>query len=367
MSNKWTDSIKRAIQNSTGHTKNQRIFSYLTWTAIGVAVIGSIMSALGVCTGGCTDAEKYRFMGMQFATVGIPFFLLLAAASFGRNSDRSFIRFFYDTMLPGAAGAEWFFIVVQSRFLKHYCPICLTIACAVFVAVAVRLVEIYMRRRERPSPGKRYKNIFMTSAKAVVALTALYAGLIVGIVGTSYPVAVAGSGEITHDIWLGNADSNVDVLIVSDWFCSYCREVEPTIEKMLPAIEKVARYSFIDDPIHKESLNFIPANMSLLLNSKANYHEGRKVLLELAGRNKSPSSSEITNALQKHGISLIPADSEVLDQVTKSEAGFIRANAVTMTPTVVVRNNKTGARGLLVGSTEITEEKLFEMVKNLGD
>lgn len=357
--------LTKVFTGARGETKAQRTIAYLTWAAITVAIVASVMSALGICSGGCTDAEKYRFFGARFATLGIPFFLLLGAASLSRNSKRTGIRFLYDTLLPGVAGAEWFFLGIQDRIIKHYCPVCLAIAIAVFVAVALRLAELYLRSREgAPSAKKSIKGVAASFVKVVMIFAWMYAGLVVAIVGTSSPV-MAGSGAITQDIWLGKADSNVEVLVVSDWFCPYCRTTEPTIDKMLPAIGKVARYSFIDDPIHEESYNFIPANMSLLLNSKSQYIEGRKALLELAEHNKSPKNEEVLAALKKHGINLTFLAPAALKQLARSEAGFIRANLVTMTPTVVVRNRKTGTHKLLMGTTEITEEKVAAAVTAL--
>ena len=355
------------FKENRGDSKTQRTISYLTWLAIAVAIIGSILSSLGICTGGCTDAERYRFFGAHFAAIGIPFFLFLAAASFGRNSKRPFYRTLYDTLLPGVAGAEWFFLGVQARIIKSYCPVCVAIAIAVFVAVALRLVEIYLRRREGISTEARgFKSVAKSFGKSMLVISSLYIGLVIALLGTSLPVE-AGPGVIAHDIWLGKADSNLEVLVVSDWLCPYCHAVEPVIESMLPTISKIARYSYIDDPLHEGSYNYIPANMSLLLNSKLQYAEARKVLLDLAGSNKAPTHIEVTNALKNKGIILTLADGEVLKQLARSEAGFLQENHITLTPTVVVRNIKTGARKMLVGSEEITRDKLTVLLTELGN
>lgn len=348
-----------------GETQVQRTISYLTWAAMVVALIGSIMSALGICTGGCTDAQNYRFFGLPFATIGISFFVVLAAVSFARNDKRSFVRNLYNMLLAGILGAEWIFMGVQSRIIKHYCPVCLAIAIAVFVAVGVRLVEVYLRSRTEAKREKGIKEAAFTFAKSLMVIGSMYAGLILALIGVSLPVD-AGSGNITQNIWLGKADSHVEVLVIADWFCPYCRQVEPTIEAMLPEIGKVAKYSFIDDPIHRESYSFIPANMSLLLNSKAQYIEGRKVLLELAEQKKAPTDDDIAAALKAKGINLKLADTEELKQLARSEAGLIQTNAITLTPTVLVRNSTTGAHKILVGTEEITREKVAALIAQMG-
>lgn len=355
--------FKSIFVAARGESKVQRAISYLTWAAVGVAIVGSIMSAFGICSGSCTDAEKYRLFGMRFGSLGIPFFLLIAAASFGRNSQRTTVRNFYDTLIFASAGAEWIFLGIQGRIIKSYCPVCVGIAIAVFVAVLLRLAEFYFRKREISSPARKsFKGVARSFCKGVMVVATMYAGLITALLGISSPV-VAGSATITQDIWLGKSDSNIEVLIVSDWFCQYCRTSEPIIEKMLPAIGKVSRYTFIDDPIHEHSYNFIPANMSLLTKSKAQYLEGRKALLELSEHNETPDNGQILAALKKRGITLSFLDQATLKQLAHSEAGFIRATAVTLTPTVVVRDRRTGKYQKLVGSTEITEAKISALIR----
>ena len=354
------------FEEGRGESKAERILSYLTWAAIVATMIGSMMSILGICTGGCSDAEKYRFFGLPFGAVGLPFFILLGTASLVRNSKRPLFRSLYDVMLPGVAGAEWIFLGFQSRVIKSYCPVCVAIAVAVFVAVAVRLVEVYLRHKAtRPQGKKSIRAAALSFGKTLLVIGSVYAGLLMALVGTSSPV-VAGSGVITHDIWLGKANSPVEVLVVSDWYCPYCRQVEPVLDSALPDLSKAARYTFIDDPIHSQSLAFLPAHMSLLVGSKANYMAGRKVLLDLAVEKKVVKQEEIMAALKTKGINLTLLPEEELKRLASSEAGFLVANSVTMTPTVVIRNSKTGIRKQLVGVEQITRDQILAAVSELG-
>ncbi|WP_224962809.1 thioredoxin domain-containing protein [Geomonas subterranea] len=362
MMNQIKTRIRTLVLESRGETRVQHVFSDLTWAALGVALVGAIFAALGICTGGCTDAQRYRFFGLPFATMGIPFFVLLGVTSFGRNGNRPWIRNLYDALLAGILGAEWIFLGVQGRIIKHYCPVCVAIAIAVFVAVGLRLTEALLRGRAEGKGGKSVKRAALAFAKSMTVISAAYIGLLLALIGTSSPVS-AGAGVITEDIWLGKADSQVEVLVVGDWYCPFCREVEPVVESTLPEIGKVAKYTFIDDPVHKESLPILPAHMSLLMNGKKDYHEGRKALLELAAQTKIVNPNDAVVALAKKGIKVSLVPEEGLKQLARSEAGFLAANAVTLTPTVVVRNNKTGKKRSLIGATEITKEKLVATVR----
>ncbi len=66
------------------------------------------------------------------------------------------------------------------------------------------------------------------------------------------------------DMFLGKTSSPTTVYFVSDWFCPICRKIEPAIEKMYPELAKSVRISFIDLPIHKETLNFTPYNLQFI-------------------------------------------------------------------------------------------------------
>ena len=351
------------LQNC-GNTKTQRVLCYITWTAIAAMVIGSLMSIWGICSGGCTDTEKYRFFDQPFGAVGLFFFLLLGAASLVRNSSRTIFRMAYDTILPGIAGAEWIFLGFQSRIIRSYCPV--GIAIAVFVAVAVRLVEVYLRNRAQSQRKKSIRAAARSFGKALAVIFSMYVGLTLALIGTSLPVAAGSSGIITHDIWLGKADSPVEVLVVSGWYCPYCRRVEPALESALAEISKSARYTFIDDPIHKQSLTLLPAHMSLLTNAKANYMVGRKTLLDLAAGKKLVKHEEIMAALKSKGIDLTLMPDDELKRLARAEAGFLVANSVTLTPTVVVRNRETGHLEQLVGEEQITKDRIVALVAKVG-
>jgi len=357
--------VRSVVSESRGTTRGQRAISDLTWAAIGIALVGSILSAFGICTGGCTDAVKYRIFGLHFATVGIPFFLATLACSAGRNSKSWEVRCPYDALIFGAVGAEWFFIGVQKHIIMHYCPICLTIAGAVYVAVSLRLVELFLRRAEGGAKGaSRARGLVTSFVRGAVVFCALFIGLISALIGVSTPT-MAGAGPLGQEIWLGKVDSQVEVLLVTDWFCPHCKKTEPAIKNMLPAIEKVARCTFIDDPIHEASFNFMPYNMSLLMSSKENYLEGRKVLLSIAEKTQAPNDASVVAAFAAQGIKFKMAERSKLVRLASSESAFLRANSVSVTPTIVVRNRRTGEHRLLVGETNIKQDLVLAAVKSL--
>lgn len=353
------------ITRLSGDTRKERIISYVLWGLLAVALAGSVLSDLGICSGACTDAEKYRLFGMHFSSVGIPFLMMATIASLYRNSARWVMRPAFDCLITGALGAEYFFVYVQKHIIGHYCPLCLVIAVAIAMAVVLRLCEVVMQKIA--APRTIYKRCVSTVLHIGLLVCFAFWGLTLAIAGTSAPGdGKAASGSIRQDIWFaGPPIPNVEVYFVTDWFCDYCRKAEPAIDGMLSAVGKVARYTFIDDPIHRESLNFNPFNISLLLNDKAHYLDGRKALLDLATKTKSPSEEMVKSAFAQRGLNLRMADFATIVGLTDSTAAFLRANNVTMTPAIVVRNILTGERRTLTGIENISEGVVLMTIKRL--
>jgi len=83
------------------------------------------------------------------------------------------------------------------------------------------------------------------------------------------PVAVGhGTSLSAKNIWFGNLSSPVEVYFVSDWYCDYCRRVEPVVKSALSDIGAKAKYTWIDLAIHRESMNIIPVSLDVLLGDK---------------------------------------------------------------------------------------------------
>jgi len=343
-----------------GTTRTERLISYAIWSLLAIALTGSILSAFGICSGACTDMEKYRLFDQRFPAIGIPFFAAAMLASFFRNCARPWLRRSFDLIISGAAGAEVLFIYIQKHLIGHYCPVCLFIAAMVFLVAAFRLGEVITQLATNPgaSPAKRFGT---ATAHIALTLSICFCGLTVAVAGTSFPLADA-TDTIDQDIWLGGPPAApVEVYFVTDWFCEYCKKAEPAMESMIPAIGRAARYTFLDDPIHKESRNFAPFHASLLLNGKAHYPEGRKALQELAGKSRAPTEDMVKTAFPQFRMEEFSAVADL----TKNIAGFLRAHRVTMTPSVVVRNRLTGEYRVLAGVENIREDLVLDAVKKI--
>lgn len=369
-----------SITKIAGNERPERAISYALWILLLIALVASVLSAFGICTGACTDAEKYRLFGLRFPTVGIPFLITALLASLYRNRHdqralqslcppahrRAYNRVF-DFMLAGAVGAEYLFFYIQKNLIGHYCLVCMVIAAAVASAAALRLAEVVRQNAMNSLWSVCRRSAHVAQYVFLMAFIG-FSGLTLAIAGTKNAAeSVTGSAmAIRQDIWLsGPPVPSVEVYFITDWLCDYCKKTEPVIENMLPVVGKVARFTFIDDPIHKESLNFVPYHASLLLNDKQHYIEGRKALLELALKTKAPSEDMVKTAFAKYGLTSRMADYSVVANLSNSVGAFLRGNGVTMTPSIVVRNIITGEHRTISGVENITEGMVLMTIKRL--
>lgn len=198
------------------------------------------------------------------------------------------------------------------------------------------------------------------------AFLVMMAALAIGFVGTLVAVSQQlAYGKETGFTWFGKRDSKVQVFFVSDWFCSYCRKAEPTIESLAPAVGKVAKYTFLDMPVHRESLEYIPFHLSILEGDKRKYFEGRKALLELAAVNRNPEVQEVRKVMAKHGINFHMADFASVAQASNQAVTLLRKNGVRMTPSVLIVNEETNEKRVLSGLNEIQEPYIIAAIHSL--
>lgn len=201
------------------------------------------------------------------------------------------------------------------------------------------------------------------SQKAFLVMTA---ALAIGLIGTQVSgVQQQAFGKETGFAWFGKRDSKVQVFFVSDWFCSYCRKAESTIENLAPAVGKVAKYTFLDMPVHRESLEYIPFHRSILEGDKRKYFEGRKALLELASINRNPEVQDVRKVMAKHGINFQMADFASVAQASSQAIALLRKNGVRMTPSVLIINEETKEKRVLSGLNEIQEPYIIAAIHSL--
>lgn len=309
----------------------------IVWLATLAGLGLSVASLLKICSA-CSETANYRVFGMDFGWFGIAFFAVLTVAVALRRRS-SWSVWCVASLFFISAGAESRFIWIQKYEIGEWCPICLALAAAVFTGCL-------------GVTWRAFNNLATTGA--TMKSKPLFIGFVtvfflLGLGGATMGVKQqADAAEL--DLFLGKTSSPTTVYFVSDWFCPACRKAEPAIEEMYPELAKSVRVSFVDFPIHKETLNFTPYNLQFLKFEKAQYINLRRVLAELALKTNKPSEQEVQALVAPLGVKLRTIDNADTLYGLQSNLTVYRGYNVKSTPTVVVTNSKTNEVKLLVGN-----------------
>jgi protein-disulfide isomerase len=314
----------------------------LLWLA-SLSCIGlSVASLLKICSA-CSETANYRVFGLDFGWFGITFFTVVTLIVALRRRF-PWLGWCVAALFFASAGAETRFIWIQKYEIGQWCPICLSLAAAVFIAcigITWHLFKTYMLK----GATMKFKMVFI-----VLVSVFFVSGLGGAIMGVKKQAEAA---EL--DLFLGKTSSPTTIYFVSDWFCPACRKAEPAIEKMFPDLAKIARISFVDFPIHKDTLNYTPYNLQFLNFEKAKYIKLRHALAELALKSKKPSEGEVQVAVAPLGVKLRTMDYADTLYGMQANLTVYRGFNVNSTPTVVITNANTKKTKLLVGDVQISE------------
>lgn len=316
--------------------ESTRTSSALLWLAATAGLLLSVMDLLGICTAACSETAKYTIVGLDFGWFGLGFFLLLLVLLALRRFI-TWLHLFLVMLLSGAAGAELYFIWLQKFVIGRWCPVCLSIATAVYLGTAVLLYETFRRKPMREN-----------RTTAVCMLVALALGLLVSVFG------VTKDAHATLDFYLGKPKSPVTVYFISDWFCPACQQIESRLLDIYARVSKDTRVAFIDFPIHHETSNFTPYNLQFLAFEKARYPVLREALSGLARKTRTPSPEEVQAAVAPHGVKLRQMNYADILHGMQLNLTTYRGFDVTATPSVVVDHAKTRKHKVLVGDKQIT-------------
>lgn len=361
--------------------KQERLFNITNYLFPSIILALSILSATGLCMGGCSAISDYRLFGTSFAVGGTVFAILLLIGVYLTARLRQ-ATWAIDLMVAAGLGAEIYFVAIQKLVVKKWCPICLTIAVILVLFAFTRGAKAYSYRDTPALAGMSHGAWFLhLFGKAVLVVLVVFLGFMIAIVSVGkkqVPLSAqareleAAATQMTQhasdplstaDIWFGNNKSSIDVYIVTDWYCNYCREIEPVVESVLPILGKVARYTWIDVAIHQESMNLIPYGLHFLLNDKRNYLEARHVMQNLAKDGKPVSDHKIRLSLEAAGIRAPQIEKGRVNVLFVDSAIMCKAYGITQTPSVIIFDTASGKHQVLTGTAQITRENLMRIAK----
>ena len=335
------------------HNRYFTFSNILIWAATVAGLCLSIVSVLKICSS-CSATAYYRVFSLDFSWFGVAYFVALTIILIFRMRY-SWADWLTVLMLFASAGAELRFIWIQKYEIGQWCPICLSIAVSILIAcigISCGIREKLIAKGAAMKPKLLY---------IVFAVFCFWLGLGAALVGVRKEAEAA---EL--NLFLGKASSPTTVYFISDWFCPSCRKIEPSIEKMYPELAKSARISFVDLPIHKETLNFTPYNLQFIAYEKTKYISLRRALTVLSLKTKNPTEAEVQAAVAPLGVKLRQVSYADTLYGMQSNLTVYRGYGVNATPSVVVDNSKTKKSKVLVGDNQINEARIKAAIEEVG-
>ncbi|HEV8050919.1 MAG TPA: thioredoxin domain-containing protein [Parachlamydiaceae bacterium] len=348
-----------------GSTKQSTaVYAIAAISLVGACVL-TFISYLQLCSQACAEGHNYRLFGFPFETVGLVLFPL---TTFMHLLSRRFPQLTLLTgwMLCAMLGSEIIFIYVQKYKIGSWCPVCLSIAAVLTVAALAYLYDYYKSFKlslENPERGPIMINVY----KGLTGFGFFFIGLLVAFGGIAkYNPLEAAENKIQDSIAFGNPNSHVEVYVFTDWNCPACRSIEPMLESIAPKIMKEARLIFVDDPVHPETMNFTPYNVSFMANNKDKYFQLRNKLIELSEETKTPTEEQVTALAAKLGVKYKQLNYADVALANKYFSHLINQLEVEGTPTVVIVNKETQKGKKLGGASKITEENIMKNIQTIS-
>jgi len=199
------------------------------------------------------------------------------------------------------------------------------------------------------------------AGKTALILFAFLAGMGATAMGLKKPDALA-AGLPVKSLAFGDEESSTEVYMITDWFCPACRVAEPEILKGARKAMRKAKVVFVDYPVHPETFNFIPYNLSFIVREKAKYLEIREAMAALAKRTKEPTPEDVQAAVSPLGVKYVPLNYVDVMAGMQYFSSLVKKFKVPGTPSVVVLDSRTGKTKTLYGILEITSDNIMKAV-----
>ena len=335
------------------------IWMAIAWAGLAVAFLLSLALAVGLCSDACEATYEWTIFGMKFPFFGMGFFAFCLLLFHFR--DRPVVRNLFPAVIAAAWGAEFTFLYVQHSLIQKWCPFCLAVALCVWLAGIALATDSFYYRKKKPGTGSGAMMQYLSRGMILVILMA--AGSYVAYVGLGNPTS---SHAATLPVALGKTDADIEVYVFTDWFCAACRKAEPDMERAYPNIMSRAKLIFVDMPIHPESMNFIPYNLSFLVREKGKYLEIRKALHRLAERTKEPTPVDVQKAVAPLGVTYRPLNYADVSAGIQYYQSVVKVFGIQGTPAMVIYNRKTKNARVLNGVGDLSYPNILMAVSGVA-
>ncbi len=157
---------------------SRRAVSIVLWLALGTGLAISIFTVVEeMCLAtACRDTASFTFFGVGMGRFGIAYFISMLILL--RMRTRSpLLEWALAAMVFAGVGSEFRLLWIQKYIIGGWCPLCISICCALFIAGITLLVEKVLATESLPG-GKK-----SLAGWGAFALVMAAAGLAVAVVG----------------------------------------------------------------------------------------------------------------------------------------------------------------------------------------
>jgi hypothetical protein len=161
--------------NGTGYRRIMSVLLWLSLTTGWIVSIFSVVEELCLATA-CSDAASFTLFGAPMGWFGIAYFSFLLLVLWLRPKN-SLLNLALAAMVFSGIGAEFRLLWIQKYIIGGWCPLCVSICCALFFAAALLLIENVQDARSGEGSVKRLLG-WLALMTAMVAI-----GLSIAVVG----------------------------------------------------------------------------------------------------------------------------------------------------------------------------------------
>ena len=303
------------------------------WVNVVLSLVGIGIPLLsGLCEGSCSFLTGSIF-SVDLKYFGILYMGLLLLFSLLR---KSFLNLF---LLSVGMGAEIQLVAFQIKN-STYCPSC--------IAFGTVIVILFLLNFDRS------KKIFITTFLILgfILFSLFFQGTVTPLYAENPP---------KKDLLSSFGTSKTQIRIYSDYFCVYCRSLEPELEKVIPDLVKkgIVSITFIDTPIHKYS-SLYATYFLYILNEKKEFNyvlRARAILFE-AAKNNITQKEKLEGFLKEKGIRFKPFDVKPTFDVFN---GYLKEDLTTKVSIPTILIYKGAKKDRFTGAADIT--KALESLK----
>jgi len=121
---------------------DSRVLSILLWLTVSVGWLVSTFSVIQeMCmVSACRDTAAFTVFGFNMGWFGIAYFSLLLIVLWLRKKDCR-LEWLFSALVFSGVGAELRLLWIQKYVIGGWCPLCVTICCALFITATLLVVE----------------------------------------------------------------------------------------------------------------------------------------------------------------------------------------------------------------------------------